>query len=412
MLPDRISRTSVYLLRLCLLAAVITGSTFFDYSPPTVLAQLPGDNGFDTSGAATSTPVVNFSGHTTTGLSPQEVQFTDESTESPTGWNTYSGDDEFAWKWVRSYLLRDGRSLATSVALPDGSIVLMGGTGHSIYYHDVQRSTDASAAWWTQMIGSAEWTARSAHTSVVISDGSIVLMGGSNGGSNFNDVWHSTDKGITWTQMTSSAEWTARDYLTSVALPDDSIVLMGGDDGSNRLNDVWRSIDQGATWTQVTASADWTGRSGHTSVALPDGSIVLMGGNDGTNRLNDVWRSTDQGATWTEMTGGAEWTARNSHTSVALPDGNFVLMGGYEGSYKRDVWHSTDMGSSWTQMTGYAEWESRSAHTSVSLPDGSIVLMCGFRSQGLGLNTWYKDVWRSTDQGATWTRPAYAGFAV
>ena len=65
---------------------------------------------------------------------------------------------------------------------------------------------------------------------------------------------------------------------TSVVLPDGSIVLMGGGDGGGYKNDVWRSTDQGATWAQMTSNADWTGRTEHTSVALPDDSIVLMGG--------------------------------------------------------------------------------------------------------------------------------------
>jgi hypothetical protein len=71
-------------------------------------------------------------------------------------------------------------------------------------------------------------------------------------------------------------------------MPDGSIVLMGGYDGGIRYkNDTWRSTDNGATWTQVTASAGWSGKVGHSSVAMPDGSIVLMGG---YYDKNDVWR--------------------------------------------------------------------------------------------------------------------------
>ena len=48
-------------------------------------------------------------------------------------------------------------------------------------------------------------------------------------------MWRSTDQGVTWTQMTASAEWSGRNAHTSVVLPDGSIVLMGGYNGSNRL---------------------------------------------------------------------------------------------------------------------------------------------------------------------------------
>lgn len=43
------------------------------------------------------------------------------------------------------------------------------------------------------MTANAEWSARYGHSSVVMLDGSIILMGGY--GSGGHDVWRSTDKG-------------------------------------------------------------------------------------------------------------------------------------------------------------------------------------------------------------------------
>ena len=228
---------------------------------------------------------------------------------------------------------------------------------------------------WTPMTTAAEWSARESHTSVTLPDGSIVLMGGDDGVKR-NDVWRSTNQGATWTEMTAAAAWSARSAHTSVVLPDGSIVLMGGYNGSSREDDVWRSTDQGATWIEMTDDAPWVARNAHTSVALPDGSIVLMAGYTGTSYKNDVWRSTDQGATWTQMTAAAEWAGRTSTTSVALPDGSIVLMGGYTGStYKNDVWRSTNQGATWTQMTAAAGWAARTSPSSVALPGGSILLI-------------------------------------
>ena len=233
--------------------------------------------------------------------------------------------------------------------LPDGSIVLMG--GRSSYYednykNDVWRSTDNGAT-WEEMTESAEWSARSGHTSVVLSDGSIILMGGRDGSDCKSDVWRSRDKGATWELVTESAEWSVRTGHSSVVLPDGSILLMGGNYArgyiSDYKSDVWRSDDGGETWTRVTASAGWSRRIGHTSVVLPDGSIILMGGFSGTSEddwRNDVWRSDDGGKTWTEVTSSAGWSGRHKHTSVVLPDDSIVLMGGvsgdYEDNYKND----------------------------------------------------------------------------
>jgi hypothetical protein len=301
------------------------------------------------------------------------------------------------------------RSTHSSVALPDGSIVLMGGYDSSTYRRgDVWRSTDQGAT-WTQMTAYAGWTERNGHSSVAPPDGSIILMGGSDNGFR-RDVWRSTDQGATWTQMTAAAEWSSRMYHTSVTLSDGAIVLMGGYYRSYSpvqiyiRNDVWRSNDQGATWFQMTDAPGWIKRYGHSSVVLPDDSIVLMGGGSvfGVGR-NDVWRSTNQGATWTQMTANAGWAARIHHTSVALPDGSIILMGGYDGSKPlNDVWRSTDQGATWTQLAAAAEWPGREAHTTVTLPDGSIVLMGGD-----GGNNRLNDVWRLETAGSTGQHPTH-----
>ena len=201
--------------------------------------------------------------------------------------------------------------------------------------------------------------------------------------------------------MTPSANWSARNGHTSVVLPDGSILLMGGYDDSRR-NDIWRSVDQGATWTEVTDSAEWSARSGHASVVLPDGSILVMGGSD-PGRMNDVWRSVDQGATWIEVTNSAPWTARQPfQASVVLPDGSIALMGGFAGTLRNDVWRSVDQGATWNELTDSAEWTERSFHTSVVLPDGSVVLMGG-KDGSLKNDVWRMETASSYNQNPTHT---------
>jgi hypothetical protein len=354
--------------------------------------------------SVTAAPVAAFSGTPTSGSPPLAVTFTDASSGSPTGWAWFFGDETYTEPWTQQTANAgwSARQDHSSVTMPDGSIVLMGGYGSSPNNkNDVWRSTDNGAT-WTQQTASAGWTARWSHTAVAMPDGSIVLMGG--WGSNWmNDVWRSTDNGATWTQMTASAGWTARYGHSSVAMPDGSIILMGGNDGVNK-NDVWRSTDNGATWTQQTASAGWKVRYLHSSVAMPDGSIVLMGGysSSGSVFYNDVWRSMDNGATWTQQTASAGWTARYSHSSVAMPDGSIVLMGGALGNMKNEVWRSTDNGATWTQVNAGAEWTARYMHRSVAMPDGSIVLMGGYDNGGIT-----NDVWRFMPAGSSARNPSH-----
>ena len=361
------------------------------------------------------TPVANFAGTPTTGTVPLNVQFTDATTGTPTGWAWFFGDETYTASWMQmtSGAGWSPRSSQTSVTMPDGGIVLMGGA--EIDYNiknDVWRSTDKGAT-WTQVNASAGWSKRWGHSSVVMPDGSLVLMGGieyyNSVESYKNDVWRSTDNGATWTQITASAGWSGRVHHSSVAMPDGSIVLMGGDEGGNKKNDVWRSTDNGATWTKMTESAGWTARSEHSSVAMLDGSIVLIGGriSNSAGFKNDVWRSTDKGATWTQVNASADWSARAGHSSQVMPDGSIVLMGGrvYDSNsadgFKNDVWRSTDNGATWTDVNASAGWSARCAQSSVSMPDGSIVLMGGY--DGSNKN----DVWRFVPAGLLAQNPLH-----
>ncbi|WP_281768938.1 kelch repeat-containing protein [Methanoculleus bourgensis] len=364
--------------------------------------------------ASAAAPTAKFSGTPTSGTAPLTVQFTDTSTGSPTGWAWFFGDETYdqAWAQVNACPGWTKRHSHTSVALPNGSIVLMGGyngTGDNKFLNDTWRSTDYGRT-WEEVNASSGWMKRDDHTSVVMPDGSIVLMGGwgydNHGLTCFNDTWLSTDGGGNWTCVNASSGWAERYGHTAVAVGD-SIVLMGGyDDDDNLLNDIWQSTDYGKTWEEVNPSAGWPARRSHTSVAMPDGGIVLMGGyDDDNNFLNDTWLSTDYGEHWELVNASSGWSGRAYHTSVAMPDGSIVLMGGEDddSEYLNDIWRSTDGGATWTQLPD-AGWTGRSCHTSVAMPDGSIVLMGG---EGYDYIEYLNDVWRFRPAGSTVQNPTH-----
>jgi PKD repeat protein len=196
-------------------------------------------------------PVANFTGNLTTGAVPLTVTFADTSTGNPTGWAWYFGDETYTAPWTQLNTSAGWtrRTEHSSVAMPDGSIVLMGGiTPSGGYMNDVWRSTDNGATWML-VNASAGWIERVRHSSVAMPDGSILLMGGWWYSDNqANDVWRSTDNGATWMLVNASAGWIGRWSHTSVAMPDGSIVLMGGlYGGSIFFNDTWRLNPTGSS---------------------------------------------------------------------------------------------------------------------------------------------------------------------
>ena len=85
-------------------------------------------------------------------------------------------------------------------------------------------------------------------------DGSIVLMGGyGNGPTYLNDTWRSTDNGRTWTaaerefRVVGTISNTAVSRCRTEASCSWAVMM-----GAATQNDVWRSTDYGVTWTQLT----------------------------------------------------------------------------------------------------------------------------------------------------------------
>jgi len=371
--------------------AVARGAVYFSSYDHTIYAL----------GGSPPAPVANFAANVTTGTAPLPVRFTDASTNAPTSWAWFFGDETYTEPWTEQTANApwEARDSHSSVVLPDGSIVMMGGwDGNN--KNDVWRSTDKGAS-WTLVNAHAEWSARHGHSSVTMPDGSIVLTGGMSAKAGKNDTWRSTDKGATWTLVNASSGWTARGYHSSIVTSDGSIVLFGGYNDT-RKNDTWRSTDAGATWTLVNAHAGWSARSRAGSVVMPDDSIVLFGGFDGIQNHNDTWQSDDAGASWSLRSAAAGWASRCGPGSVSMPDSSILLLGGVGDGMYNDTWRSTDAGTTWTRLEVSSQWEARRFPVFTAMPDGSVVL-----SGGSGYNVYKNDTWRFVPTGSSVQNPTH-----
>ena len=86
--------------------------------------------------------------HPRSGSPPLSVSFADLSTNTPTGWAWYFGDEGYLapWTLVNANAAWTARADASSVVLPDGHIVLTGGYGG--YPRDeFWRSADNGTSW-------------------------------------------------------------------------------------------------------------------------------------------------------------------------------------------------------------------------------------------------------------------------
>ena len=317
------------------------------------------------------------------------------------------------------------RDLHTSVVL-GGDIYVIGGVTQKfvgatgtiprkpeISSNEVWRSSDGGLT-WDQVAGGTRFTERSNHASVVL-DGALYVIAGreTDATTGRDDVWRSADRGVSWSRVTPAGASVPfpMDYDFASAVLGTTMYVMGGIQRPpfTRLDEVWQSTDRGVTWTQATNTTDpkFSARSAAAAVVLGSAGaarLYVIGGittsGAGNAGLDDVWESGD-GASWIQVNPSAaardKFPARNNHSAVAVGDTVYVIAGDQGGGTRRDVWTSGDKGAAWTQAAANAEFPDRRNHASAAR--GGVLYVIG----GSGSSTQlFNDVWKSTDGGATW----------
>ena len=233
-----------------------------------------------------------------------------------------------------------------------------------------------------------------------------------------NDVWRSSNYGSTWVRQTSAAPWAARfETLTfatrmPVSPRTDLLYVIGGAQPNYMLggsdtyyNDVWASSDYGVTWALITSSAPWEGRWGHSGLVTRDGAIVFFGGavrDDLYEEPNnyafygDIWASFDGGYTWNECTARTIPYNRTESAVVLDEAGHLLMAAGYSIQEPRPA-----------QAQPFLEWHDDVIRSTFSLEqaeDGSfdggrqLAAACGYRypqSGIIGLQQWPAQRWNS-----------------
>lgn len=236
-----------------------------------------------------------------------------------------------------------------------------------------------------------------------------------------NQVYKTTDFGVTWTRLLGhSIPPQAGQCKPSHAVAHckhtvdgvEYMYLFGGDP-QGQHSEIRRSSD-GATWELMnpggTPFLEFLMLSAAGSL---NGVLYIAGGHNAPNgsgdyvnetATNNVWKSTDHGVTWTDM-GAAPWAPRQCQDRLVEHDGKLWVVGGgtYDNDGAKRVYH-TDVwcfdGTVWTEVLadGLAPWEGRMYANAVSFL-GWIYLLCGSNYVGGNL----ADSWRSRD-GKVWQK--------
>ncbi|MGB1038642.1 MAG: Kelch repeat-containing protein, partial [Bacteroidia bacterium] len=183
------------------------------------------------------------------------------------------------------------------------------------------------------VIDTSHWKGKHGHQ-VVVHDGKMWVIGGTNGGVASNDVWSSTD-GETWEKVKvyDPTGFTPRTGHSAVSFKG-KLWVIGGIASGTASNDVWSSGD-GKNWTQELSNAPFSARTELECKVFKNHLFVISGSNK-----DDVWYSAD-GKTWKEMQKNPLYKGRLEHSSVLYNDELLTFFGKENATPLNDIWAIT-----------------------------------------------------------------------
>jgi PKD repeat protein len=226
-------------------------------------------------------PIASFVPNVTSGIAPTTVHFYDSSDNGPTSWN-----------WSAKNNTPGNDTWFVFNITSQNPVVTFGQGNWSISLNATNSAGSNISSQITNILVSPYQPYTAASFDYVVNGRDVTFTDTSTGDAPLGWTWFFGDENYTqgWVQKTANAGWKARYGQSAVVLSNGHIIVMGGTiEGTTNYNDTWRSTDNGATWTMVNGSSGWSQRYYSSAVAMYDDSIIITGGvTSGSTLLNDV----------------------------------------------------------------------------------------------------------------------------
>ncbi|HJV89482.1 MAG TPA: kelch repeat-containing protein [Holophagaceae bacterium] len=287
--------------------------------------------------------------------------------------------------WTSTNAMSTPRANAMGALLPNGKVFLVGGQTRqgSMGITNTSDIFDPATLTWTagpNMTGS-----RAGHSAHLLANGKVlVIAGNGTAPSNSAVLFDPTaNNGAGAFSDTANALAVGRYNHRSVLLADGRVLVISGSDGVNSGKVVTSSeIYDPATNRWTSASDVAYGRAHHAAALLPDGRVLSMGG-VGASSLGNIQLSAEiydpALNTWSNAGGLA--ASRYRHTTVPLQDGSLLVFGGNNADTYPSLTERVDPATGLISAAG-AMITPRMMHGADRLPDGRVITAGGWNPTG------------------------------
>lgn len=235
--------------------------------------------------------------------------------------------------------------------------------------------------------------ARSGHTATILSNGKVLITGGSNTTAILSSVEIFDPDTLTSTFGLNQMTTPRRDH-TATLLPDREVLLVAGNDplGTSFTAELFDPLTGGFSPLSNTLK---NLRSGHTATLLSDGRVLITGEADGSNLALGTTETFDpkgvdlydpKTGIFTPLSSGLN-IPRIDHTATLMPDGRVLILGGTNSTGTLQSAEIFNLSTSDFTLLTATMTTPRSGHTATLLPDGRILITGGKNTNGLIAST-------------------------
>ena len=312
--------------------------------------------------------------------------------------------------WSTSGQMVQARTGATAVSLPDGRILITGGTDSNGVPQASTEIFDPSTGQFSQ--ATPMNVPRASHAAIALTTGDVLVTGGlTTGGAHSDTAEIFNAQSGSWTLLEGSLG-TGLAKHAMAALSDGNVVIVGGESTSGPVSSVllFRVSDQSIN----AAGSLLTARTDAAAAATPDGRILIAGGTD----INGAVLSSTEVFTYDADTlsgtisAGPNMVSPRTKASATTTYDGVAVIGGSNGS--NDL-GTGEIFSQWTNALRVVSGATpKSGHIAALLPkNGSILTMGGSGGTAVDLlQPWGNNLAGAFIAGAPSTSDHTSGIAV